>query len=476
MPKEQKVKIFNSLNSKEEFIKTINPDILSIYVCGPTVYDRPHLGNARSVVIYDLFYRLFKKLYKKVIYVRNITDVDDKINAAAKEKNITIKQLTDEMTGYFYHDIDALNVLRPDFEPKATNHIQEMIEMITKLIANGNAYQSDGHVLFAVESYKDYGCLANRSLDEMIAGARVEVADYKKNPLDFVLWKPSSKDDDQSSIFDSPWGKGRPGWHIECSAMSSKYLGVDFDIHGGGADLQFPHHENEIAQSRSANIGSHYARYWVHNGFLTVNGEKMSKSLKNFFTVFDLLNKNIPGIVIRYLLLSVHYRKPIDYNEKALQEATRVVNKFYHAIDLEAVNYYQNNQLECQKLLDMDLIEVLCDDLNISKAIAILHELVKEIKNATNLQLKLSLQLKMIVALDFLGLFLADYFYHIQSSNKISEIDENYILNQITLRHQAKSEKNWLLADEIRHNLLAKNIILEDKPDNQTIWRVKSDY
>jgi cysteinyl-tRNA synthetase len=473
MPKEQKVKIFNSLSGKEEFIETINPDILSIYVCGPTVYDRPHLGNARSVVIYDLFYRLFKKLYKKVIYVRNITDVDDKINDAAKERNITIKELTKEVTGYFYHDIDALNVLRPDFEPKATDHIKEMIEMIAKLIINGNAYENQGHVLFALESYKDYGCLANRQLDDMIAGARIEIADYKRNPLDFVLWKPADKDDDQSSVFDSPWGKGRPGWHIECSAMSSKYLGVDFDIHGGGADLQFPHHENEIAQSRSANHGSIYAKYWVHNGFLTVNGEKMSKSLKNFFTVFDLLNQNISGMVIRYLLLSSHYRKPFDYNEKALEEATKVIDKFYHAIDdQEALNYYQNNQSECKKLVDVRLIEALCDDLNISKVIALLHDLTKEIKHSPNQPLKLSLQLKLISCLDFLGLFSIDYFKQIKSPDKATEIDENYILNQIELRKKAKAEKNWALADQIRLELLSKNIILEDKPNNQTIWKI----
>ncbi len=476
MPREQKIKIFNSLSGKEEFIETINPDILSIYVCGPTVYDRPHLGNARSVVIYDLFYRLFKRLYKQVIYVRNITDVDDKINAAAKERNLSIQKLTSEITGYFYHDIDALNVLRPDFEPKATEHIKEMVAMIAKLIASGNAYESEGHVLFAVESYKNYGCLSNRSLDEMIAGARVEIADYKRNPLDFVLWKPALEDDDVSSIFDSPWGKGRPGWHIECSAMSSKYLGVDFDIHGGGADLQFPHHENEIAQSRAANHDSIYAKYWVHNGFLTVDGEKMSKSLKNFYTVFDLLSKNISGIVIRYLLLSVHYRKPLDYNEKSLQEATKTIDKFYLAMSNqygdEALNYYQNNQLECDKLLDEKLIAALSDDLNIAKAIALLHDLVKEIKHLEDKQVKLSLQLNLITALNFLGLFSIDYFKQLNRPTKTTEIDKNYILNQIELRKKAKAEKNWPLADKIRLDLLSKNIILEDQPGNQTIWKI----
>ena len=279
------IHLFNTLTHKEEPITTLEPGHLKMYVCGPTVYDRPHIGNARSAVIYDLLFRFARVVFPKVTYVRNITDVDDKINKAAKEQKISIQELTQTITNFFYADIGALNVLRPTHEPRATENIAEIIAMIEMLIANGNAYVNKGHVLFNVSSYADYGKLANRQLDEMIAGSRIEVADYKNDPLDFVLWKPADDEDDISSVFQSPWGDknngGRPGWHIECSAMSSKYLGTDFDIHGGGADLQFPHHENEIAQSCCATPGSHYARFWVHNGFLTVNGEKMSKSLKN---------------------------------------------------------------------------------------------------------------------------------------------------------------------------------------------------
>src|SRR3989338_816958 len=323
------IRIFNTLTKKEEIVDLLDPTCLKMYVCGPTVYDRPHLGNARSAVVYDMFFRFFSKVFAKVIYVRNITDVDDKINNAAKERQISIQELTKEIIKLFHQDLDALNVLRPSLEPKATDNIPEMIKMIEELIENGNAYVSAGHVLFDVKSYKNYGELSNRNLDEMIAGARIEVEKYKKDPLDFVLWKSADEDDDISSVFASPWGKGRPGWHIECSAMSVKYLGKNFDIHGGGADLQFPHHENEIAQSRCAYSSSIYAKYWIHNGFLTVNGEKMSKSLKNFITVFDLLQKGEKGIVIRYLLLATHYRKPLDFSEKSLHDAQKSIEKFY---------------------------------------------------------------------------------------------------------------------------------------------------
>jgi cysteinyl-tRNA synthetase len=281
------INIFDTLSNQLQPLKTLEKNILKMYVCGPTIYDRPHLGNARSIVIYDLFYRLFLKIFDEVIFVRNITDVDDKINKSALEKNISIQNLTQQILQLFYEDIYALNVLKPTFEPKVTDNIPEIIALIQKLLDNNHAYIADNHVVFDVCSSKNYGKLSNRKIDELLFGARIEIADYKRNPLDFVLWKPASPNDDASSIFDSPWGRGRPGWHIECSAMSSKFLGENFDIHGGGADLQFPHHENEIAQSCCANQGSTYAKYWVHNGFLTVNGEKMSKSLKNFITVFD---------------------------------------------------------------------------------------------------------------------------------------------------------------------------------------------
>jgi cysteinyl-tRNA synthetase len=468
------VKIFNTLTRKEEILKPIDPNHLKMYVCGPTVYDRPHLGNARSAVVYDLLFRFLKKTFPQVTYVRNITDVDDKINAAAKEQKISIQNLTSKITDLFYSDVDALNVLRPTHEPRATTHIPEMIAMIEKLIANKNAYLSDGHVLFDVASYANYGELSNRNLDEMIAGSRVEIATYKKNPLDFVLWKPADAEDDISSVFESPWGKGRPGWHIECSAMSSKYLGADFDIHGGGADLQFPHHENEIAQSRCANPNSHYANFWIHNGFLTVDGEKMSKSLKNFITVRDLLDKGISGVVIRYLLLSTHYRKPFDFNQKALDDAKKSLDKFYAAISQDHQTTPQDNQTEPQdchpalvagsKTLTTKILSYLAEDLNISKVIALLHETAKEIKTNNNQNQKI----EFAEMLDFLGLS-----YQETTKEKVreSEINESEIEEQIALRLKAKEEKNFKLADEIRQNLLAKGIALEDISKNSTIWK-----
>ena len=294
------MRLYNTLTKNQENLQTLQEGKVGMYVCGPTVYASPHIGNARSVVIYDLLYRVLKSKYD-VTYVRNITDVDDKINAAAIERKITIRQLTDEVEADFNSVMKALGCLEPTHAPRATEHIAEMVAMIEKLIANGNAYVAEGHVLFDVTSDKKYGHLSNRSQDEMIAGSRVEVAPYKKNAADFVLWKPAAAADDESAKFASPWGVGRPGWHIECSAMSTKYLGNDFDIHGGGADLTFPHHENEVAQSCCANKGSKYAHTWVHNGFLTVNGEKMSKSLGNVVDPMELL-KNYPLDAVRYFL------------------------------------------------------------------------------------------------------------------------------------------------------------------------------
>jgi cysteinyl-tRNA synthetase len=403
-----KIKLYNSLTaSKQEFFP-LEEDLVKMYVCGPTVYDRPHLGNARSIVIYDLLYRLLLQIYKKVIYVRNITDVDDKINARAKELNIPISKLTKNITDLFHQDILSLNTLIPDHEPLATNHIEDMVKIIEKLIAKNHAYIRDSHVLFAVDSYHDYGKLSRRNLDQMIAGSRVEIASYKNNPLDFVLWKPAEIGDDESTIFSSPWGKGRPGWHIECSAMSTKYLGENFDIHGGGADLQFPHHENEIAQSCCANPQSNYAKFWIHNGFLTVNGEKMSKSLKNFITVYDLLSQGISGIAIRLMLLTSHYRKPFDFNAKALSDAQKTIEKFKKIIDESFILFEsqldpkQKFNLFCDKnFISNDIIESLCDDLNFSKTLAILHDLVKNVKNNSS---DITPRKILISSLDFLGL------------------------------------------------------------------------
>ena len=319
-------------------------------------------------------------------------------------------------------------------------------------------------MLFDVNSYHDYGQLSNRNLDELVAGSRVEIAAYKKNPLDFVLWKPANKDDDASSVFESPWGKGRPGWHIECSAMSSRYLGADFDIHGGGADLQFPHHENEIAQSRCANKNSHYAHYWIHNGFLTVEGEKMSKSLKNFITVRDLLDQGIPGVVIRYLLTSTHYRKPFDFTQKSLDDAIKTMGKFYAV--------FASNEEEIKKALSEKtvinkvVLENLAQDLNISKVVSNLHEMAKEIKTNNDINLKN----EFVATLDFLGFIDVNFFE--QKNDEVAS-EEDFINSQIELRKQAKLEKNFAKADEIRNNLLAQNIVLEDVAGGKTLWKKK---
>ena len=474
------IQIFDTLTNKNQELKTLEENVLKMYVCGPTVYDRPHLGNARSIVVYDLFYRFFLQIFDKVIYVRNITDVDDKINQAAKEQNISIQELTQKILQFFYDDISALNVLKPTFEPKVTENIPEIIQMIQELIDNNNAYIQDGHVLFDVSSYKDYGKLSNRKIDELISGARIEIADYKKNPLDFVLWKPASPNDDISSIFASPWGEGRPGWHIECSAMSFKFLGENFDIHGGGADLQFPHHENEIAQSCSAHRGSSYASYWIHNGFLTVDGEKMSKSLKNFITVDDLIKAGINGSTIRLMLLSSHYRKPFDFNQKALQDSQKTLEKFHEIFNEESLDKILENQ---SNKPSPEILNFLADDLNFSKVLAFLHSQLKALKENKSQQ-KLT---DFIINLKFLGIFDKKFIknnidkstFNIASAseNKSLEnnakIDINFIENQIALRQKYKSEKNFAKADEIRLKLSELGVVIEDKPNAITTFTIK---
>ena len=435
--------LYNTHTRKKEEFTPADPQNVRMYVCGPTVYDRPHLGNARSVVVYDVLYRLLRHQYGEnhVKFVRNITDVDDKINAAAKANNEPISALTKRVEGWFHEDIAALNCLPPTIEPHATAHIAEMIEIIEKLLAGGHAYEAQNHVLFRVKSFAQYGTLSGRKLDDLIAGARVEAADYKENAGDFVLWKPANEGDDASSVFDSPWGKGRPGWHIECSAMSSKYLGDDFDIHGGGADLMFPHHENEIAQSRCANPHSHFAKYWVHNGFLTVNGEKMSKSLGNFTTVKDVLDKGIKGEVIRFALLSTHYRSPLDWNEKLLHDAKLTLDKWYRSISGQ------------RSAVSGQFLEALNDDLNITKAISLMHEATPD---------------ELLAMGNLLGL--------LQQSPeewfKGSASDDNSAIEAlINERIAAKKDKNWARADEIRKELASDGILLEDRPDGTTDWR-----
>lgn len=361
------IKLHNSKTRKKEAFEALDPANVRMYVCGPTVYDRAHLGNARPVLVFDVLSRLLRHVYGQdaVAYVRNFTDVDDKINARAADTGRSIREITDETIGWYHADMDALGALRPDQEPRATEWVPAMVTMIQDLITKGNAYEKEGHVLFRVRSFDDYGALSGRSVDDMIAGARVEVAPFKEDPMDFVLWKPS---DAQTPGWDSPWGKGRPGWHIECSAMAYELLGESFDIHGGGNDLQFPHHENEIAQSRCAHPHGEFARYWLHNEMLQVEGKKMSKSLGNFFTVRDLLDQGVAGEVIRFVMLSTHYSKPMDWTDKKRLEAEATLRN-WHALlgDAEPTGP------------DLEVVEAVADDLNTAGAIARLHALAKEI-------------------------------------------------------------------------------------------------
>jgi cysteinyl-tRNA synthetase len=357
------IRLYNSKTRRREEFVPINSQNVRMYVCGPTVYDRAHLGNARPAIVFDVLFRFLRAVYgpEKVTYVRNFTDVDDKINARASETGRTIREITDETTEWYLDDMASVGVLEPTHMPRATEWIGAMKDMISELISKGHAYEAEGHVLFSVGSYNDYGQLSGRSIDDMIAGARVEVAPYKRDPMDFVLWKPSGED---TPGWDSPWGYGRPGWHIECSAMSYELLGESFDIHGGGNDLQFPHHENEIAQSRCAHPHGDFAKVWMHNEMLQVEGKKMSKSLGNFFTVRDLLDAGVLGEVIRYVMLSTHYRKPMDWTEAKAKEAERTLRKWYAKVE----------KADVTAGLPSEILEALAEDLNTPKALSILHD------------------------------------------------------------------------------------------------------
>lgn len=363
----------NTKTRRKERFEPIDPENVRMYVCGPTVYDRAHLGNARPVVVFDVLYRLLRHVYgeEHVTYVRNFTDVDDKINARAAATYREIGEITEETIGWFLEDMGALGALEPTHAPRATRYIGEMIAMIEDLIAKGHAYAAEGHVLFKVESYEAYGKLSGRSIDDMIAGARVEVAPYKENPMDFVLWKPA---EEGTPGWESPWGRGRPGWHIECSAMADALLGKSFDIHGGGNDLMFPHHENEIAQSSCAHPEGHFANFWLHNEMLQVEGKKMSKSLGNFFTVRDLLDQGVPGEVIRFVFLSTHYRKPMDWTAEKRREAEATLRKWRSIVaDVEADGVPEA------------VVAALADDLNSAGALTVLHGLAND-KNAAALK------------------------------------------------------------------------------------------
>jgi cysteinyl-tRNA synthetase len=441
--------LHNSLTRRKERFEPADPNHVRMYVCGPTVYDLAHLGNGRPVVVFDVIARLLRRLYPRVTYVRNITDVDDRINARAVESGESIGLITARTTADFHADMAALGSLPPDQEPRATGHIAEMIMIIERLIASGHAYPAEGHVLFAVASDPDYGKLSGRSQDELLAGARIDVAPYKRDPGDFVLWKPST---DDLPGWESPWGRGRPGWHIECSAMSWTYLGESFDIHGGGSDLIFPHHENEMAQSLCAFPGSHFARYWMHNGMLQVNGEKMSKSLGNFFTVRDVLAK-APGEAIRLLLLRTHYRSLLDFSDQGLAEAKRELDRFYRAL---------NRAPDATKAdVPAPVLEALCDDANTPLAIAAMHALADAAMTGDR-----DAAAGLRAAGELLGLLQqpADVWFRGAADDAVD------IEAAIAERLAARKARDFARADTIRAELAARGIVLEDGPKGTT-WR-----
>lgn len=456
------LRLYNSFNrQKEEFIP-LDENHVRMYVCGPTVYDRIHVGNARPIVVFDTLFRLLSYLYPKVSYIRNITDVDDKIIHRAAELDIGIDQLTGDTTEYFHQDITALNALPPSVEPKATEHIAEMIALIEQLISKDHAYEADGHVLFHVPSMADYGQLSRLDQDSIIAGARVEVAAYKKDSKDFVLWKPAK---DEEPGWDSPWGRGRPGWHIECSAMSEKYFGSRFDIHGGGQDLTFPHHENEIAQSCCAHGYSAkdgFARYWLHNGMLMIEGEKMSKSLGNFYTLHEILDE-YRGEVVRLMLLSTHYRKPLDFSKAALDQMKEALDRFYVAL-----RKVQHITVEAGEA-DAVFLQALCDDLNTAEATCRLHELTAQLNKASSKEEQAKLKSMFLASGRILGLLEQDPEAWFKNQAGVS-LDATAIEQLIVQRNQAKAHKDFAMADAIRDQLARHGIILEDGPDG-TQWR-----
>ena len=447
------LKIYNTLSRKKEEFTPFNKNSVGMYVCGPTVYDEPHIGNARPLIIFDLVYRILIKNFgkNKVNYVRNITDIDDKIIQRANELKIDINELAKTVTDIFLADCKYLNCLTPNNQPKATENIKGMIQMIENLIVKKFAYIKDGNVYFNVNKFKDYGKLSNKNPKELISGSRVEISELKNNPLDFVLWKPSK---DKEPFWESPWGKGRPGWHIECSVMSEKYLGKEFDLHCGGLDLIFPHHENEIAQSICANDSSIFAKYWMHNGYVTVDGKKMSKSDGNFITINNLKNNNINGQVIRLSILGTHYRQPLDWNLKILEINKKILENWY--------SLYSPNDDE----ISNELLNILLDDLNTPKFITSIHSLYNKAKAGDSTAKK-----DLNSALKFLGLFNENQ-EQFNILRKKSKLDVREIEKLIEQRNLARKDKDFKKADIIRLDLEKNGILIEDLND-KTHWKHK---
>lgn len=453
--------VYNTLTRRKEIFEPQDPQRVTMYVCGPTVYNFIHIGNARPAVIFDVLYRLLRMQYPRVDYARNITDVDDKIVAAAVAEGVSIDAVTARYTDAYHQDMAALNVLAPGVEPRATATIEPMIAMVQGLLDRSHAYLAEGHVLFSVPSMADYGRLSRRQREDLIAGARVEVAPYKRDPADFVLWKPSAPD---QPGWKSPWGRGRPGWHLECSAMVETYLGRTIDIHGGGQDLIFPHHENEIAQSQCVHDGVPFARYWLHNGYVTVSGEKMSKSLGNFRTVRELLDQ-APGEAIRYALLSAHYRQPLDWSAEGLQQARAALDRFYLA--LRRVD----SVIAAAAGAPDQFVAALEDDLNTPLALSVLHQLSTELNKAEHPAEVARLKGELLAAGSLLGLLeqAADSWFR-WASQQANGFDDEAIEALVAERQVARRSKDFARADQIREQLTTAGIILEDSSEG-TRWR-----
>ncbi len=453
------IQIYNTLQRRKEVFEPLDPERVTLYACGPTVYNYAHIGNARPAVVFDLLYRVLCRRFDKVIYARNITDVDDKINESAAEQQVPIDVISRRYADAYHADMAELGVNRPTVEPRATEHIGDIVAMIERLIERECAYEAEGHVLFDIGRFPDYGQLSRRDMREMVAGARVEVAPYKRNAADFVLWKPSTA---EQPGWDSPWGRGRPGWHIECSAMSAAHLGEVIDIHAGGQDLVFPHHENEIAQSRCAHGTDTFARYWMHNGFVTVEKRKMSKSLGNTLIVHELL-KHWPGEALRYVLLSAHYRQPLDWSEKVLKQALTTLDRLYGLLR-------DHDEPSSRAEPDPAVTEALEDDLNTPTALAALAGLARELGQADETK-KPELAARLRASAGLLGLLeqpAADWFAARQGQ---TDLDDDEIRQRIEQRNQARDERDFATADRIRDELAERGIVLKDGPEGTT-WEV----